>query len=180
MESIIQFFMDISGNHISQYGLYIPGEPYKFILWNELLVIILSFALTIIMLKNRALKRCLARERARAYIPVYKPAPVIHEHQYVNKHISLETVKKNIEEFDLIRIKYIDFKGNVTERTVEFYEIYQSEGHWYIWGFCWLRCEARTFRADRIIDIKPAVDDSHEQPLPEYPGEDVIEDDICQ
>lgn len=177
MESIIQFFMDISGNHISQYGLYIPGEPYKFILWNELLVIILSFTMTIVWLKNRALKRQLARERLNAYKHGYKPAYNIHE-GVTCSHVPLETVKKIIEECDLILIKYIDFKGNVTERTVEFYEIYQSEGHWYIWGFCWLRCEARTFRADRIIDIKPAVDDSYEQPLPEYPGEDVIEDDI--
>jgi predicted DNA-binding transcriptional regulator YafY len=180
MESIIQFFMDISGNHITRYGLYIPGEPYKFILWNELLVIILSFALTIVVLKNRALKRHLLVQQAKSYFPVYRPYQVILNQRNSSRHVDLEIVKKMVMDYDYLRIKYIDFKGNVTERTIEYYNIYQQEGNWYIEAFCWLRCEKRTFRADRILDIKPATDISYEPPLPEYPGEDVIGDDIYQ
>jgi len=172
MESFCQFLMDISARHITPYGLYIPGEPYKLILWNELLVILLSFTMTIVWLKNRALNRRLAKEKARASIPLYRPDPFLRECHYTGKHVSLEVVNKIVEEYDFVRITYIDFKGNITERTIEVYEVFQNDGHWYIEAFCWLRCEGRSFRVDRIIDIKPAIEYTEEQPLPEYPGED--------
>ncbi len=178
MESIFQFLMDISANHITRYGLYIPGEPYKLILWNELLVIILSFAMTIVWLKNRALKRQLAEARIRTGSFQYTPPRSRAEYQCINRLVPLETVKKIIAKYNLIWLKYIDFKGNVTERTIEFHEIFQNEGHWYIEGFCLLRCEERSFRVDRIIEIKPVIDDSHGQPLPEYSGKNIIEDGI--
>jgi len=175
MEAFWQFLMDISARHITPHGLYIPGEPYKLILWNELLVILLSFTMTILWLKNRALRHQLARER----LKVMKARPFLYtvprarpECRCVNGLVTLETVKKIIAEYNLIWLKYIDFKGNVTQRTIEFREIFQNEGHWYIEAFCWLRCEGRSFRVDRIIDIKPAIEYTDEQPLPEYPGED--------
>lgn len=172
MEAFWQFLMDISARHITPHGLYIPGEPYKLILWNELLVILLSFAMTVVVLKNRALKRRLAKERLRASKPLDVPSPFRRGFHYKDKLVSLDVVNKIIEEYDFIRIKYIDFKGNITERTIEVYEIIQNDGHWYIGAFCLLRCEERSFRVDRIIDIKPANEYTDEQPLPEYPGED--------
>lgn len=181
MESIIQFLMDISGNHITRYGLYIPGEPYKLILWNEFLVIFLSFAMTIMWLKNRALRLQVARERLKVMMArpfLYTVPRAKKEHQCVNGLVTLENVKKIIAEYKLIWIKYVDFKGNVTERSVEVHELFQNERSWYIEGFCLLRCESRSFRVDRIIGIKPVIDDSYKQPIPEYPGENSIEDDI--
>ena len=181
MEAFWQFLMDISARHITPHGLYIPGEPYKLILWNELLVILLSFTTTILWLKNRALRRQLAGER----LKVMKARPFLYtvprvkpEYRFVNGLVTLDTVKKIIAEYNLIWLKYIDFKGNVTERTIEFHEIFQNEGHWYIAGFCMLRGEERSFRVDRIIEIKPVIDDSHGKPIPEYLGENSIEDDI--
>jgi len=181
MEAFWQFLMDISARHITPHGLYIPGEPYKLILWNELMVILLSFAMTIVWLKNRALRGQLARER----LKVMKARPFLYtvpraklEHRCVNGLVTLDTVEKIIAEYNLIWLKYIDFKGNVTERTIEFHELFKNEGHWYIEGFCLLRCEERSFRVDRIIEIKPVIDDSHGQPITEYLGENSIEDDI--
>ncbi len=178
MESFWHLLMDITGRHITPHGVYIPGDPYKFILWNELLLIIVSFAMTIVWLKNRALKRQLARERIRARSFQYTLPRPRADHRDLCRHVPLEIVKKIIGEYNLIWLKYIDFKGNITERTIEFHELFQNEGRWYIEGFCMLRCESRSFRVDRIIEIKAVIDDVHGQPLPEYPGEDIIEDDI--
>ncbi|MBP7735478.1 MAG: WYL domain-containing protein [Spirochaetes bacterium] len=177
MEAYWQMIMDITGCHITPHGLYIPGNPYKFILWNELLLIILSFAMTIVWLKNRALRRQLARERLRAYKHGYKPVNHIYD-RIAHCHVHFEIVKKIIGEYNLIWLKYIDFQGNVTERTIEFHELFQKDGHWYIEGFCLLRCEARSFRVDRIIEIKPVIDDANGQHLPEYLGENILNDDI--
>ncbi len=135
-------------------------------------MILLSFAMTIMWLKNRVLKRRLAKERVRASMPVYEPAQFRREFHYKGKRVSLEDVNKIVEKYNFIQIKYIDFKGNITERTIEVYENFQSNGHWYIEAFCWLRCEGRSFRVDRIIEIKPAIEYTDEQPLPEYTGED--------
>jgi hypothetical protein len=51
MESVWQFLLDVSANHVTRNGLYIPGEPYRPVLWNDLLVLVLSFALVIMFLK---------------------------------------------------------------------------------------------------------------------------------
>lgn len=170
MEAFWQFLMDISARHITPHGLYIPGETYKLILWNELLVILLSFTMTILWLKNRALKRRLAKERCRESKPLYKPSPFIRECHYKGKRVSLEDVNKIIEKYDFIQIKYIDFKGNITERTIEVYEIFQNDGHWYLEAFCWLRCEGRSFRVDRIIEIKAVEDEPHTLSVGENPS----------
>lgn len=174
MEAFWQFLMEISARHITPYGLYIPGEPYRFFLWNELLVILLSFSMTILWLRNRALKRRLEMEKARANSLARQPFHPMRGSSCQGRHVDLEAVRKIIQDHDLVRMTYIDFKGNVTERTVEVYQLFQHDGRWYIEGFCWLRCEERSFRADRIVDISPAIEDTDEQPLPEYQGEDCV------
>jgi hypothetical protein len=161
MESLWQFLLDISANHITRYGLYIPGDPYKLILWNELLVILLTFAAAILALRNRGLERLIARERYMKPMPATTTAPARETRQpaCIDRKIALMMFEEVMEWVDFVRIKYIDADGEVTERIIEPLKLYQSGERHYIKAFCHLRGEERSFRLDRIIEMKPVEDD---------------------
>ena len=160
MGELLQLLLDISGNHITQYGIYIPGQQYTVILWNELLGIILSFWVVILALKVRGLKRLLARARKESADYRRAAKKTVEDRWRVStmREINLKLVMEAMEWFDQFRITYVDFNGEVTERVIEPLRIYSNEGSIYIHAFCFLRGEDRTFRTDRIIKIMPAYE----------------------
>lgn len=56
-----------------------------------------------------------------------------------------------------LKIKYLDGKGQTTERVVNVYKFGEATHGWFFLAYCELREENRTFRSDRIlecVDIK--------------------------
>ncbi|MGI9059539.1 MAG: helix-turn-helix transcriptional regulator [Ktedonobacteraceae bacterium] len=49
---------------------------------------------------------------------------------------------------------YLSLRNEVTRRKVEPYGIVGWEGHWYLVGYCCLRQDNRTFRLDRIQEVR--------------------------
>ena len=49
---------------------------------------------------------------------------------------------------------YLSLRNEVTRRKVEPYGIVGWEGHWYLVGYCCLRQDHRTFRLDRIQEVR--------------------------
>lgn len=174
MESFWQALLDISANHISRYGLYIPGEQYVLILWNELLVIILSFVVTILVMKNKGLKRIIARDRSRrsnqspATLQDMAPGREAVSHRQVapRREVALTRQKETLDDSqlmlvsyainfkDTLMMKYMDYGGEISERVILPLRVYRDNGRQYISAFCYLRHEERTFRADRILDLQ--------------------------
>lgn len=54
-----------------------------------------------------------------------------------------------------VALKYHSFELEETERVVEPYALTLQWGLWYMVGFCRLRQGLRTFRIDRILELKP-------------------------
>ncbi|MFD4135359.1 helix-turn-helix transcriptional regulator [Streptomyces goshikiensis] len=53
----------------------------------------------------------------------------------------------------VLRLSYSDAQGAVTERCVE-PPGYLGGEHWYLIGWCWLRCAVRGFRLDRVRRVE--------------------------
>ncbi|MEN2768036.1 helix-turn-helix transcriptional regulator [Ornithinibacillus xuwenensis] len=63
-------------------------------------------------------------------------------------------VKQAIENNWLLKLEYVDQKGNKTDRVVEPYTLHISEMHWYLYGYSIEREDYRTFKLTRILDIQ--------------------------
>jgi predicted DNA-binding transcriptional regulator YafY len=66
---------------------------------------------------------------------------------------------KAMEQSRRVHISYLSAsKGELTQRTVDPYHLFNREGDWYLVGFDHLREEIRTFHLDRIqtMDVLPA------------------------
>jgi hypothetical protein len=162
MESFWQLILDVSANHITRYGLYIPGDPYRLVLWNELIAILLSFLVVILALRVKRLKNILSYERE-LKLAVAPPATSVqeeHEPVYVDMRAVVKTIEEIMEFFDFVRIWYADNNGEITDRIIEPIRVYVKQERYYLEAFCHLRDEERTFRLDRIIDIRSIDDDS--------------------
>lgn len=64
----------------------------------------------------------------------------------------IQTIYKSIQECRVIKIRYVDHKGNETERAIELMGIFLKDYHWYTWGYCLLRNELRMFKLTRIVE----------------------------
>lgn len=63
----------------------------------------------------------------------------------------IQTIYKSIQNCSIIKIHYVDHKGNETERDIESMGIFLKDYHWYTWAYCLLRNELRVFKLTRII-----------------------------
>ncbi len=54
-----------------------------------------------------------------------------------------------------IWIRYGSNTGSLTEREIDPYALVLVSGRWYVAGFCHLRRDLRTFRADRMLELEP-------------------------
>jgi len=59
-----------------------------------------------------------------------------------------------------VTFSYIDRDGVGTFRPVRPLRVYEDGGRWYLEAYCFLRMEERTFRLDRMEDVKPMVADA--------------------
>lgn len=64
----------------------------------------------------------------------------------------IQTLYSSIQNNRVIRIRYVDHKGDVTERDIESMGVFLKDYHWYTWGYCLLRNELRVFKLTRIIE----------------------------
>lgn len=64
----------------------------------------------------------------------------------------IQTIYKSIQNCSVITIRYVDHKGNETERDIEPMGIFLKDYHWYTWAYCLLRNELRVFKLTRIIE----------------------------
>lgn len=65
----------------------------------------------------------------------------------------IQTIYKSIQNCSVNKIRYVDQKGNETERDIEPMGIFLKDYHWYTWAYCLLRNELRVFKLTRIIEI---------------------------
>ncbi|MEZ2660868.1 helix-turn-helix transcriptional regulator [Aneurinibacillus aneurinilyticus] len=69
-----------------------------------------------------------------------------------NSSQHIQTIYKSIQNCSVIKIRYVDHKGNETERDIESMGIFLKDYHWYTWAYCLLRNELRVFKLTRIIE----------------------------
>lgn len=65
----------------------------------------------------------------------------------------LTLVDKAIEERTALEIEYFDRTGEATRRTIHPHLLIYKQNIWYVWAFCMLRGEFRTFRIGRMRAI---------------------------
>ncbi|MCI8728732.1 MAG: YafY family transcriptional regulator [Clostridia bacterium] len=65
----------------------------------------------------------------------------------------IRALDKAIDKTFIVKIKYHDRSGIVTERDIEPYSFVVKDGEWYIYAWCLLRNEQRLFKLTRITHI---------------------------
>lgn len=82
----------------------------------------------------------------------------------------LMTLQSALTTFNLVNIAYTSLQNIETERTIEPFALYSTQGNWILIAFCRLRKEFRSFRVDLIqkLDIQNTHFDSHNMTLNEY------------
>lgn len=65
----------------------------------------------------------------------------------------IRALDKAIDKTLILKIKYHDRSGIVTERDIEPYSFVVKDGEWYIYAWCLLRNEQRLFKLTRITHI---------------------------
>lgn len=65
----------------------------------------------------------------------------------------IRSLDRAIDKSLVVRIKYHDRNGSVTEREIEPYSFVVKDGEWYIYAWCLLRGEQRLFKLTRITHI---------------------------
>lgn len=84
---------------------------------------------------------------------------------------ALQLIIQSLSDSSVITLEYTTFEPEVTtRRTVEPVGIYYSFEQWYLIAWCRLRTDYRTFRLDRMTDLKPSEErfNSHHPSLKEY------------
>ncbi|GMN06989.1 HTH domain-containing protein [Croceitalea sp. MTPC5] len=91
-----------------------------------------------------------------------------HTHQKTSNY--LMQIQAAITDFRLLRIVYFSSLQIRTERDIEPFALYSTEGNWLLIAFCRLRKEFRVFRIDYIQKIIPLSEqfESHDMTLEEY------------
>ena len=68
----------------------------------------------------------------------------------------LTPIRSALDDGERLRIRYYAAsRDEVSERVVDPYHLFSSEGHWYLAGYCHGAEAARTFRVDRIEAVEP-------------------------
>ncbi len=83
----------------------------------------------------------------------------------------LSTLQMALTNFNLVNISYFSPENNeTTNRTIEPFAIYSTQGNWLLIAWCRLRKDFRAFRLDRILTIVIRADkfEPHQLTLEEY------------
>ena len=74
---------------------------------------------------------------------------------YAPYHDLMVTLRECMASSQQVNLSYHSFSRVQTERIVDPYALSLRWGNWYLVGYCHLRDELRTFRIDRISDLRP-------------------------
>lgn len=66
----------------------------------------------------------------------------------------LTVLQQATEKKEALSIEYFDRTGETTRRTIQPYVLIYKQNIWYVWAFCTLRGEFRTFRVGRMRTIR--------------------------
>ena len=76
----------------------------------------------------------------------------------------LLTLQRAALEQRAVHIQYHSYtKNEITERTIDPYQLFYSDGIWYIEGYCHLRQEMRAFRLNRVDKLRLSLDSFEKQ-----------------
>lgn len=76
-------------------------------------------------------------------------APTVFQNTFVT------ILSSAVQEHQRVFLSYLSWRGDKSEREFDPYGILIRDGWWYVSGYCHLRHDLRTFRLDRILDLKP-------------------------
>ena len=75
----------------------------------------------------------------------------------------LDDLRRCVARRQRVLLIYLSFRQEITERPIDPYALALQWGNWYLVGYCHLRSDLRTFRVDRIQEVKPS-DETFEIP----------------
>ncbi|SFL91367.1 Predicted DNA-binding transcriptional regulator YafY, contains an HTH and WYL domains [Gracilibacillus orientalis] len=82
--------------------------------------------------------------------------PETTQDKNIQLHLSdsnhIQTIYKAIQNCKVIGIRYVNYTGTETKRSIEPMGIFLSDYHWYTWAYCLLRNEPRVFKLTRIVE----------------------------
>lgn len=67
---------------------------------------------------------------------------------------NLEVIKQALHAVKLVTFSYRDHRGNITERTVEPYQLVLKSNRWYCHSYCLTKKDYRLFRLSRISNVR--------------------------
>ncbi len=73
----------------------------------------------------------------------------------VNPDISknLQLIHKSLTESNILKFKYLNLKGKISERKIEPCQLILKNSHWYLYGFCLTKNDFRIFKLSRMWNI---------------------------
>ena len=82
----------------------------------------------------------------------------------------LTTLQLAITNFNLVTLKYHSLQDEISERQIEPFAVYSTQGNWILIAFCRLRNDFRAFRLDRIQSLHMLEEyfEPHQMTLQEY------------
>lgn len=95
----------------------------------------------------------------------------IRDSDYIKQTSSyLVILQLAITNFNLVEMQYQSAENETSQRTIEPFAVYSTQGNWLLIAFCRLRRDFRSFRLDRIQQIKVLEQqfESHQMTLQEY------------
>ena len=142
-------------------GLYIPETfklPYMYLTETELKTAIDTLGAFEPNLKNQTIEsiifklKALSKQNSSAYVAggdiMIDSGPWGNTEGYKNK---IEVIQTALKELKVLRLKYFDRSGEISERDTQPHVLVFKKGEWYIYSFCLLRREFRMFKISRIM-----------------------------
>ncbi|MBE5663344.1 YafY family transcriptional regulator [Staphylococcus sp. SS60] len=77
-----------------------------------------------------------------------------HWNEFRNIDDQVIKFKKAIQNNQVLKVKYINHLGNITEREVEPYQLILKAGQWYGYVYCNLRDDFRLLKLTRVMNIQ--------------------------
>ena len=99
------------------------------------------------VMPEKLLKQARALQEAITFNVV--PPPFKPQNEFV------VTLSSAVQQRQQLRLRYLSWRGEESERAYEPYGILFHEGYWYTSGYCHLRQDLRSFRLDRIVALEP-------------------------
>ena len=82
----------------------------------------------------------------------------------------LTSLQLAITNFEIVKLQYLSLQGEASERFIEPFAVYSTQGNWVLIAFCRLRNDFRAFRLDCMQDLQPQEEyfEPHPMTLQEY------------